>query len=245
MRTAILTFAVALLGAAMVSACDGSSSDPVAEVTELCEPLARAGSFTYTIDYALDTPMLEGEVDPDVDIGDYALQPGSPDFSLSQKLDGTYQRPDKLDVIVATEGGGELHLIFVGQERWAFLNDRWTPSQQPVPFPILDVCDGALTGVELEGVTPEEESVNGEDTLRYELKGLKLKTTADLWGPNSDMGRVLDTFDVTLWLTEDGEVPVRIESRADAAYPSGRQFTMDLTVDIRDLNGDISVEPPS
>lgn len=248
MRTAVTTSGALLLvlALALLSACDDSGPGGVAaDVTDLCKPLARASSFTYTFDYTLDTPTQEGyEPDPEVDIGDYALQPTSPDFRLNQTLGGTVHAPDKLDLLVETAGSGETHYIFYEDQRWVFLNERWTESSQPVPFPVLEVCDASLDGVDLESVDPEEESVNGQDTLRYELTELELDTVAQLWGVNSDMGRILDTFDVTIWRTQDGEVPVRIVSTSEGEYPSGRTFTMDLTLDVRDLNDAPTVEPP-
>jgi hypothetical protein len=249
MRTPVMTPAAVLLGLtlALLAACNGGGSgagDPAADVAELCKPLARVKSFTYTFDYRLETTMLEDPVDPDIDIGDYALQPDSPDFLIAQTLDGTVHTPDKLDVIVRTEGGDDTHLIFYEDRQWAFLGGRWTPSSQPVPFPVLEICDAALDEVDLEGVEAEEGSVNGEDTLRYELTGLKLDTVEQIWGATSDMGRILDTFDLEVWLTRKGEVPVRIVSRSEGAYPSGRPFTMDLTLDVRDLNDAPTVEPP-
>ena len=58
-------------------------------------------------------------------------------------------------------------------------------------------------------------------------------------------GRLLTAFNVDVWLTEEGW-PARLEAKSEANYPSGREFSAELSLEIRDVNSeDVSVEPPT
>lgn len=241
-----------LLALAVLVACNGGTSlplSPVPGVAELCQPLAQAERHRYTFSYSLDSPQPQGDVD-ETAIGEppFALLPTSPDFFFSQAFDGAIENPDKLDVTLTTEGAeGVIRYIFIGNNQWVSLGDTLNPVQgQDIPFPPVEMCNAIVSGLDLTGVTPTADTINGLKTLRYEVKDAELDTAATIWTAQSDMGRVVKKYAVTVWLSEDDNVPVRLESRGLGTLPSGREITTELMLEIRDINaGDIKIEPPS
>lgn len=241
-----------LLGLALLVACNGGTSlplSPVPGVAELCQPLAQLKSHRYTFSYTLESPQPQGDVDEAV-VGEppFALQPASPDFFFSQAFIGAIENPDKLDVTSTTVGAeGEIRYIFIGNDQWVSLGDTLNRTQgQSLPFPPVEMCNAMVSGLDLTGVTPTAETIDGVDTLRYEVEDAELDTAVTIWAAQSDPGRVVKKFTVTVWLSEEDNVPVRLESRGLGIFPGGREITTELTLEVSDINaGDIKIEPPS
>ncbi|OGR99855.1 MAG: hypothetical protein A2V88_10795 [Elusimicrobia bacterium RBG_16_66_12] len=154
-----------------------------------------------------------------------------------------------MDVTVAT-GGAEAfedaHYIYMGADQWVNLQGEWVQATpQDIPFAPLDMCNAILSGLDLSGVAPVSETIDGNKVARYEVEDVELETAVAIWSAPSDPGRLLDRFSVTVWLPEDEDAPLRMESRAVGAYPYGRELIMELTLEIRDLGADdIKIEPP-
>lgn len=247
---ASITAVVVVIVVASASGGDSPPSTPVPGVEELCQPLAQAERFRYSFAYSMDSPQPEGDVDEATVVGEppFALQPASPGFAFAQQLDGAVEHPDKLDVTVRTEGAeGEIRMIFIGDDQWVGLGGELNPAQdQPVPFPPVEMCNAILSGLDTTAVTPTTDTIDGVDTLRYELEDVELGTAVQIWTAESDPGRVVKKYAVTLALSKKDNVPVRMESKGVGTYPGGRKLTVELTLEIKDLNaGDIKVEPPS
>ncbi len=227
---------------------EGPEGSPVAGVTDLCQPLAKAERYRYSFTYKVESLKPTGEIDVTA-VGDppFALPADAPDFQVTQTLDGSVQNPQRVEMTIRTEGTGDLQMVFIGPDQWILTGDRWIKRQaELVPFAPLDVCNAMLLGLDLTGAEATEDSVDGEKVLRYEVKAAELQTAVKLWTQQSDMGRLLKTYDVSVWLSDKGKAPVRMESRTIATYPSGRELSMDLSLTIKDVNaGDIKIEPPS
>ncbi len=59
------------------------------------------------------------------------------------------------------------------------------------------------------------------------------------------MGRLLKSYDVDLWLGQDDGRLVKVEAASTAAYPSARELTMKITLDVSSYNDDeIVIQPP-
>ena len=250
-KRAIVSAPIQLVLALLVACSSGGtpeSPSPVPGVTSLCQPLAQAERYRYSFAYSLDSPQPEGDVDDTV-VGDppFALQPTTTDFELAQEYEGAIENPNKVDITVKTEGGEDLRLLYIGGDQWAYLGGSWIPRQpEPVPFAPLDMCNAVLSDLDLTDISPASETIDGIKALRYEVGDVELDTSVQIWGQQSDMGRLLKTLTVVVWLSEEGNVPVRVESKAVGTYPGGRKLTMELTLEVSDINaGDIKVEPPS
>lgn len=237
--------ALALL---MISAaCDGGSPASVGNITPLCRPIARVDRFRYTLKYTLDSPQPTGEVDESA-VGEppFALTPNGPDFRFEQEMNGEVENPDRIRLVSKTPETAELQIITVGDEQWTLLGGQWmSGGQQASPFPPVATCDAILKGLDLNGAEPSADTIDGQEVLRYELKGIELETAVTIFAEKSDMGRLLKAYDLTLWLSKKDRSPVRIESVSVGTYPSGRQLTMNISLSFKDINaGDINVDPP-
>jgi hypothetical protein len=237
--------ALALL---MISAaCDGGSPAVVGNITPLCRPVGQADRFRYTLKYTLDSPQPTGEVDESA-VGEppFALTPKAPDFRFEQDMNGEVENPDRIRLVSSTPETGELELITIGDEQWAHLGGQWKSNgRQASPFPPVATCDAILKGLDLDGAESSADTIDGKEVLRYELKGAELETAVVIFTAKSDMGRLLKTYDVTVWLAKKDRSPVRIDSVSVGSYPSGRQLTMNISLSFKDINaGDINVEPP-
>jgi hypothetical protein len=91
----------------------------------------------------------------------------------------------------------------------------------------------------LGGRSAVRETVNGVEALRYDLTGTELTDLASLIVA---VPAAADPAATSLWVTEDGRIPVKLTMEASAAGSPGSLY---LEINITDLDDpDISVEPP-
>lgn len=235
------------------AACGGGGEAPYSPqsanyATEVpaCQALNSFDRYRYVYTFRWFSPEPE-TVPEDADIGSppFSLLPQAPTFELSQTYEGAIINPDRIDIIQKTEDLGEVMLRWVEGQVWANLGDSWVPvDSRPVSFPPAQVCDAVIDGLDLSAATPSDEMVGELKTDHYRLEQVPLQTATKLW-TGSDPARLLSTFDVDVWLTEDGW-PARLGVESRAQYPSGRDFFAELSLEISEVNsGDISIEPPT
>lgn len=214
---------------------------------EECAALNKFDRYRYKFTYWIASPQPAGPVDVEqIGIPPFGVAPDSPDVELSQEYEGAIVNPDKIDLVIRTPQFPDQNWRFLEGIQWMKLGEGWTLVERPEPYnysPAL-VCHAILAGLELAG-TPTPETVNGLETSHYQFEDARLFTGAYLFNAESDMGRLLERYSVDVWLTEDGW-PARLESRSQGTYPSGRELSMELSLEITDVNSkDIAVEPPS
>ena len=237
------------------AACNGAgqapyTSQPVNFPTDVsaCQPLNDFDRYRYEYSFRWFTPKPETPLDESL-VGDppFAMPPNSDTVDFAQTYLGAIINPDRIDMVLKTVGGADVMLRWVEGQNWTNTDGNWllAGEGQPVFFPPALVCDAAMNGLDLTGVTPSQETVGELEADHYRLEQAPLQTAATLWDVQSDPGRLLKAFDVDVWLTGDGW-PARLEVKSQAKYPSGRDFSMELSLEIRDVNsGDISIEPPT
>lgn len=213
---------------------------------EACAAFNRFDRYRYKFTFRLASPQPAGPVDvEEVGIPPFGLPPGSPDFEWAQEHEGTIINPDKIDIVIKTPGFPELNMRFLEGEQWTYIGVAWTLADKPEAYvysPAL-VCHSVMAGLQLTG-TPTPETVNGVDTNHYEFEDVSLLTGAYLFNSGSDQDRLLRVYSGDVWLAEDGW-PVRLESRSQGTYPSGRELSLEVSLEITDVNAeDIVVEPP-
>lgn len=249
-------FGATILAALFWLACNGngggqeSTAVPGPSASALCQPLADAESFRYEFGYEMESLKPEGPIDTSA-VGDppFALAPDADDFTFFQEVEGSIISPDSADIVSRSSISAiDLPQIFIGNLQWVNLGDIWIEStgSQPMPFPPLSVCDAVLGDLDLGGIAASEEEIDGTDALRYRVEEVELDAAQLLFGAQSgDIGRLLTTYRVDVWLSADDDLPLRIEASSVGTYPSGRELTIDLTLSVKDVNdGDIVVAPP-
>ena len=233
----------------LLAACgggSGSSPSPAVDSDSPCDSLTQAGKFRYTFSYSLDSPQPEAEAGKTPAApSDFALQPASPDFSISQQMDGVVENPDRVDLTVKTADSPDLRLVFIDGEEWVNLGGAWTQRPpDPVPFTAPDVCSAVVSSLDLEAESPSQDTVNGVAATLYQSESAEADIAARVWGAESDMGRLVDTYVVKVWITEDGD-PLRMEASGSGTYPGGRQISVEVSLELRDIgDSGIKVERP-
>lgn len=243
--------------AAIIWACNGngggqgSTAVPGPTVSVLCQPLADAESFRYEFGYVLESLKPEGIIDTSA-VGDppFALAPDADDVTFFQEVEGSIVAPNSADIISRTSVSNlDLPQVFIGNRQWVKLGENWIESSgsQPMPAPPLEVCEAVLANLDLGGIEASEEEIDGTDALRYSVAKVELDAGQLLFGSaeSGDVGRLLTTYQVDVWLSADDDLPLRIEATSVGVYPSGRELRVELSFEVKDVNSDdIVVEPP-
>ncbi len=239
-----------LLLAFFLVACNGGNSGLVANPTtgaDVCEGLKGAERFSYVFDYAVSSPKPSGPIDESA-VGDppFALDPAFADFEFALRHDGSFVRPDSLDIEISVPDQAAVRMIRIGDRQWFQLGGVWSEESSPVPFAFAPVrmCDITLSAVDLAGMTGTVETLSDVEVRRFRVEGVAMETASDLFGAASDMARLLESYDVDVWVTEKGRL-VKLESVSSAPYPSGRVLTMTIILEVGpDDEQGIEVEPP-
>ena len=214
-----------------------------------CQALNGFDRYRYEYSFRWFSPKPDMPLDESQE-GDstFALKPNADTFDFSQTYEGDIDNPDRIDMVVKAPGTIDQMWRWVEGQAWTKPDpsrDWVAAGPQPVFFPPALVCHAIMNGLDLTGVSPTKETVSEVEADHYRLEQVPLQTAVTLWGGLGDQGRLLRAFDVDVWLTKDGW-PVRLEALGQAKYPSGRDFSAELSLEIGDVNsGEISIEPPT
>ena len=246
--------ALALIGALIWLSCSGGGGDGTGQespgaIAAPCQQLAELERFRYKVTYKIDSPKPEGPVD-EAQLGEppFAIQPAGETFSLTQEFTGSFIAPDRFSIAVFTpsqEGGQELLQIFIEDQVWVKTEGTdWLSAPFTNDFPPQKVCDEVLGKLDLAGLPSTPDNLNGLQAQHVEIEQAELEVAATLFGPGSDMARLATVYSVDAWVAEEGW-PARFEAKSSGTYPSGRQMSVEVTLEITDVDaGDIEIEPP-
>ena len=238
-----------VIGALLLAACTGGDGTGAGQAgAAACQSLSKLERFRYTFDYKIDSPQPQGTVDV-MALGEppFAILPTAESLAVRQVFNGSFVRPDRYMIRIETRSepdATDIELLFIGEQSWAKAGGEWMLAGAPNAFTPLLVCESILSDVELAGLVPSAETVDGQAVSRFQLEEAQLNTVATLFGAESDMGRLLKSYSVDILLAEDGW-PVRLEVGSESSYPSGRDMAMEISLEIKDVNAkDIEIEPP-
>ena len=182
--------------------------------------------------------------------GTTAEAPGT----LALDLEGAFVAPDRSQ-IHASARLDDLELeeesITIGEQTWVKTGDNWVEGEPE--FQLGDFSPGSLLeelGPEqLRLLKPSNETVNGVDSLRYDIDQADVETLRSLGtllGQDGGLENLPAEFNVGLWLAEDGGWPARVTMTARGVMDSGDEMSIDFSMDVTDVNDpDIKIEPPS
>lgn len=202
-------------------------------------------------DLLIESPKPTGPIDETAS-GEpaFAIPPAFEDFQFTLKHDGAFIAPDKLDFEISIPSQptqASVRTIRIGDRQWFNFSEAWQEDPNPPRFPFMPnlVCRSLLSNVNLAAATGNPESLGERAARRYRIEGVAGEAASDIFGPESDMGRLLKSYDVDVWLSEPEGQLVKVESVSRASYPSGREMTMRITLEVGPYNeGGISIEPP-
>jgi hypothetical protein len=245
---------LALVALTAAGACGGGNGEPAslpASGAEVCAELNDSERFRYNLTYVLDSPQQENpptDPPPADPAGSYVIKPSQPDFRFETAHRGAAVRPDRLDLeISTTPDQPTVRTIRIGENQWYLLGDAWQQSTEPSTFPFTppNVCQAFVGPLDLSGKTADLQTVNDEEVRHVRVEDASLEAASLLFGPASDMGRLLKNYDVDLWLEKGNDRLVKVEAVSEASYPYGRGLSLTVDMDVSAYNDDeINIQPP-
>ena len=243
---------VCLLLSPLLSACfgDGGPAALPATGAVVCDKLKESERFRYTQNYILESKQQENPPDDATDSEGYFLKPSRPDLRLNIKHSGAAQRPDRLDYEISLPDQPDqapAREIRIGENRFVLVGDAWQAGggANQEPFNPLNICERIVSPLDLAGKVVNQENLGDTKTRHVRIDGASLTAAAQLFGPASDMGRLLTSFDVDLWLRHKDHRPVKIEAVSKASFPYGRELSIRFVLEIGSYNDDeIDIQPP-
>jgi len=246
-----------LLGALVLSACGGGGKEeqaaedkapgaaavvgtpePGAAVvtTAPADAFAKLQSYRVIMHFVLEDTATE--------------TPGT----LSLDLEGSYVAPDRSQIRVSAHQGDlqlEEESIAIGGQTWVKTGGTWVEGE--AEFQLSDFSPASLLGElgpeQLRLLKPSKETINGVDTLRYNVGRADIETLralGSLLDQDGGLENLPEEFNVGLWLAEDGGWPVRITMTTRGATNSGEEVNLDFSMDITDVNNPgIQIEAPA
>jgi len=236
-----LATALGFFALLMLLASCGSSADRDAAATVTPTPVAGLQSYRYEL--AATAQGVLGGVE------------GAENASLDIKVAGEVAAADQEHMTTRMTLGSssvQVERIRIGDQAWT------RDSQQPWVQDRVGSAGGsggigidssALLGRDaherlneaLDGLTPEDDQIDGADVLRYRLPADRLRMVlgAPPDSAQTSLGRI--EGDSTLWVTKDDRLPVRLTTTATPTTGG----TVEIDLFIRDRNEPIEIRPPA
>jgi hypothetical protein len=259
-----------LLGAVVLSACGGGGKEeeaagknaPEAAATAAATPAVTAAATAALTPEEGAAEGTSGPVEAFANLESYHMEmhfvlegtATETTGSLALDLEGAFVAPDRTQTQVSASLGDlklEEESITVGGQTWLKTGDNWVegePQFQLSDFSPASLLEG-LGPDQLRLLKPEKETVNGVDSLRYNIDRADVETLSGLGallGQDGDLANLPEEFSVDLWLAEDGGWPVRVTMTARGTMNGSDEMSLDFSMDITDVNDpNISIEPPA
>ena|SRR5436309_7442396 len=248
-RTLFLA-AVAALLSLLGAACGDSGPAKLPQTgAEVCEKFKEADRFRYVFNESLESPKQDAPPD-DSAVGGFANRPSLPSLDYQAKHDGAMVKPDRLDFQLSTPNQPNqppLRTIRIANNEWFYLGDTWQVNPHPSLFPFTppNLCDQLVSPLNLAGASVSEESVGDTQARHLRVEGAALEAATQIFGTQSDMGRLLKSFDIDLWLSKDKNRLLKLGAVSKATYPYGRELSVTFSLDMSSYNDkSIKIEPP-
>lgn len=231
------------LTALIAVACSSNGGQKVVAPPEQinCDSIDNFDRYRYNSVVTLEVPRPD---DPAIVDEPY------PPFKTIYDMDGAIQGNDRRQVVISYPEtlGPDFHIRVIGDTVYEFIAG-WEarpldPTIPPIAYLPLDLCRSLEPEANLGSISSTPVEVNGFATRKFEFQ-VSPEFASRVWGPQSDMANFIPAFDVTLWVAEDGNWPVRADIRGRGQFDNGRKLRADLFWELRDINDkDIKIEPP-
>jgi hypothetical protein len=233
--------------ASNASSGDGSNSVALVNFSESAAKLMELKSFRFDFSMKLDLGSLG------LSTGSGTADAMGEAFAAAMlgilgdiKAEGAYVSPDQMDVRLSM-AGQQLGFVQTGDRAWVNEGSGWTATSPTAGFGIgespADLFSDFLPQEILRGAKTSSETVNGVKATRYSFDKTALEQVAKDLGESADLEDVMEA-NLDVWLT-DGNVPVKITMKMAGKDGSGQGMTMNLEVNVRDINSNsIQIKSP-
>lgn len=167
-------------------------------------------------------------------------------------FEGSFLAPDRAEVKWWPTVGGvpsetAIASVIIRNRTWVDRGDGWQESPSTsvaTDFGPADHLDYLL--LDLGGIEPTSETVNGVRSLRYDLAVGDVEDVGFISLLTAVIHRSSPDLEAHLWLAEEGSWPVRLVLSAPADDEDDRLIDFEYSMDIFDVNDPgISIEPPT
>lgn len=230
----------------VLTACGGSPKGSTGgPAVASCGAINDIAAYRYTIRVKFKSPAFR----PTTNEGGIVSQINQLLTRLFEnaELDGAFIAPDRSSVVLKTKNE-ELEVRTIGDRSWLRIGSLWQEQASPGNDVVLSprsICDNIAGGLApaLEGIEPQEETVNGIESRRYHLDKANLEDLVTLFPAAA--GEVPQQFSGDVWLAKDGNWPVRLRLMAATTDEQGKPVSLEMFMEFRDINDpDIEIEPP-
>ena len=228
----------------------GETTSQTLDMTSANAKLEQLRSFRFDMSMKMDLGNM-----PDLSSGseedDFGAALGALFLALfsDMKMEGSVVAPDKADMKV-TFAGEEQRFIRIGDKAWLQENGKWrvaSPDEIDTTSLFgespLDFAQEFLPDEVLQGAKTSKEKVNGVDTTRYSFNKQSLEKMAADLGEDLAEFKDLDKADLNVWLNGDG-IPVKVSMSIAGKDDSGSKMSMELELNVRDINANIDIKAP-
>jgi hypothetical protein len=253
-----LAAVVILLAGSVLAACGGGGKEDGVAKESAPEPAATAAATPEE----LAAEITSGPAQAFAKLGSYRMKmhltlegtTTEASGALAVDLEGAFVAPDRSQTHVNASLDDlplEEESISVGGQTWVKTGDSWVEGEPQ--FKLSDFSPGSLLEElgpeELSLLEPSKETVNGVDSLRYNIDQADVEAIPSLGaflGEDGSVENLPEEFNVDLWLAEDGGWPVRLTMMARGVMDGDEEMSLDFSMDITDVNDPgVEIEPPA
>lgn len=248
--SALALAVVALAACTGGGASNSDSSQSSASVDASCDALDKIESYRYSVSLQLDVPAPTSTAVPEATpdpLGNVAT--ALSELFRDLDLDGAFVAPDRSEILIRP-GEDEVEIRTIGEKSWIRAGEEPWQEQEPpdedVLFTPATICADIVKDLapSLAASSGTEETVNGIDTVHYELDEADIKSLPELLGRSGEEG-LPSVFNVDVWLERDEGWPVRLQIEAAETDAQGEAISQELFLEFRDINDpNIEIEPP-
>ena len=259
---------------ALVVACGGGGDNKAASSEKPApddaaqpssQPSSGGGSTSQVLDLAstrsklLDLRSFRFDMAMKMDLGDGAKPQDGEDDSLGSafaaallgvlgdiKAEGSFVAPDAAEMKIKL-GGMDVSYVQIGEKAWVKYAGAWqqTDAERDLGFgrSPTEMFDQFVPQEVLKGATTTRETMNGQQTTHYAFDKKSLEALAKDLGEDAGGLQELSSAALDVWLTDDN-IPVKLVMDIAGKDDSGNKVSMQLTMNVRDINADIKIKPP-
>ena len=162
------------------------------------------------------------------------------------KMEGAFVSPDKAEMKMSF-GKQEFGAVQIGKKQWVRLMGDWEASDSSDELSFgsapTEIFEGLLPADVLKGAKTKSETVNGQKTTRYTFDKKALEQVAKDLGEGTVDFKEVTKADLSVWLTSE-EVPVKIAMFVSGKDDKGKDVSMKLDFNVKDINGNIQIKAP-
>jgi hypothetical protein len=226
----------------------GGTTSEVLDLKTARQRLLDLRSFRFDMSMKMDLgeltkPSVDGEEDG-LGAAFAALLLGA--FN-DMKAEGSFVAPDQADMKVSL-GSLNVSFVQVGNKAWSrFAGGDW---QETDPSSELgfgssptDMFEEFLPEEVLKGARTTRETMNGQQTTHYSFDKKSLEALAEKLDEETESLSELDSANMDIWVNDDN-IPVKMLMDFAGKDEDGHKVSMQLSMNIRDINADIKIKPP-